>query len=425
MVIEGLNVEGIIKIDNARVYGLEESMIASGYPLSTISSNEKDIENFKKCMEYNIFSIIDILKGDGKQRAFEVNEELNCVNMKIGNSDRNVFISFEDLEKVSSLGWTFNQSRGYIQSTSRPYVELQRFLLGDGELVVDHINRDTFDNRRENLRLVTRSQNTHNRGVLESNKTGVTGVYFSKNKNRWIASIEFEGKVITRSFKEKEKAIKKRLELENDLLGEFSPQKYLFELYGIEDSWENKKLEKLDFVKAINHCKRIKHLGNAIPGSGHDCFLKGIIIQFDMKVPEYIWRQWDRYHFNDYVSSQSKMHRILKLDLDKNCNKYVDTRTINILDDYIKRYNNFEESDKNKDLILRGKIVEYTKENLFNCIIANCPSGLMLTARVTLNYLQAKSIKLQRKTHKMQEWHYICDFFDSLPRFKELTEKNK
>lgn len=171
--------------------------------------------------------------------------------------------------------------------------------------------------------------------------------------------------------------------------------------------------------------KRARHLGKAVPGSGHDCYLKGIIIQFDMKVPEYIWRQWDRYHFNDYVSSQSKMHRILKLDLDKNCNKYVDTRTINILDDYIKRYNNFEESDKNKDLILRGGIVEYTKENLFNCIIANCPSGLMLTARVTLNYLQAKSVKLQRKTHKMQEWHYICDFFDSLPRFKELTEKNK
>ncbi|MGL5718802.1 MAG: hypothetical protein ACRCX2_37720, partial [Paraclostridium sp.] len=86
-----------------------------------------------------------------------------------------------------------------------------------------------------------------------------------------------------------------------------------------------KELEELDY-------KRAKHLGGAIAGSGHDCYLKGIIIQFDMQVSEYIWRQWDRYHFNDYVSSQSKMHRILKLDIDKSCNKYVTSSTIHQLE---------------------------------------------------------------------------------------------
>ena len=69
--------------------------------------------------------------------------------------------------------------------------------------------------------------------------------------------------------------------------------------------------------------KRAKHLGNAVPGSGHDCFLKGIIVQFDLQVPEYIWRQLDRYHFIDYISSQSKMHRITKINLDSVCNRYV------------------------------------------------------------------------------------------------------
>ena len=43
--------------------------------------------------------------------------------------------------------------------------------------------------------------------------------------------------------------------------------------------------------------KRGTKLGQATPGSGHDCFLKGITIQFDLTAPEYFWRQMDRYHF--------------------------------------------------------------------------------------------------------------------------------
>ena len=164
--------------------------------------------------------------------------------------------------------------------------------------------------------------------------------------------------------------------------------------------------------------KRVKHLGNATPGSGHDCFAKGVTVQFDLQVPEYIWRQLDRYHFIDYVSSQSKMHRILKMDIDKACNKYVDIRTIQIVNDYIEAYNNFdEEKAKRKELILRGDIARYTKEDLFNHIIANTPCGLMLTARMTTNYLQLKSIVNQRSNHKMQEWRLLCDYFKTLPMF--------
>lgn len=161
--------------------------------------------------------------------------------------------------------------------------------------------------------------------------------------------------------------------------------------------------------------RRAKHLGNAMPGSGHDCMTKGMILQFDLQVPEYIWRQLDRYHFIDYVSSQSKMHRILKMDIDKVCNKYVDTRAIKLLNEYINYYNNFNETT-DKDLILRNDIVKMTREELFNCIIANTPSGIMLTARMTTNYLQLKSMVNQRENHKMQEWRYLCEWFKGLPQ---------
>ena len=186
--------------------------------------------------------------------------------------------------------------------------------------------------------------------------------------------------------------------------------------------------------------KRAKHLGNAVPGSGHDCFLKGIIVQFDLQVPEYIWRQLDRYHFIDYISSQSKMHRILKIDIDKACNKYVHKDTINNLKNIISLYNSLDDMDKrleakyeqilNEDIessikieLRDGECVSPNKKELFNMIIANTPSGLMLTARMTPNYLQLKSIINQRSNHKMQEWRYLCDWFKTLPMLEELVCK--
>ena len=150
------------------------------------------------------------------------------------------------------------------------------------------------------------------------------------------------------------------------------------------------------------------HDMNAVPGSGHDCFAKGITVQFDLQVPEYIWRQLDRYHFIDYVSSQSKMHRILKMDIDKACNKYVLDSTKETLKNLIDTYNR--------------EVSDLGKKELFNHVIANTPCGLMLTARMTTNYLQLKSIVNQRSNHKMQEWRLLCDYFETLPMF-DLVSK--
>ena len=170
------------------------------------------------------------------------------------------------------------------------------------------------------------------------------------------------------------------------------------------EDMENVDLTEKDY-------KRIKHLGNAVAGSGHDCFLKGIIVQFDLQVPEYIWRQLDRYHFIDYISSQSKMHRITKINLDSVCNRYVHEEVKEILKSIIDKYEAETDADKKKEL--------------FNEIIANVPSGLMLTARMTTNYLQLKSIINQRSNHKMQEWKYLCDWFKTLPMLDELVCKSR
>ena len=181
-------------------------------------------------------------------------------------------------------------------------------------------------------------------------------------------------------------------------------------IYGIEESiiasgypMQTETFNMNEINLKDKDLKRAMHLGTAVAGSGHDCFAKGITVQFDLQVSEYIWRQLDRYHFIDYVSSQSKMHRILKLDIDKACNKYVLDSTKETLKNLIDTYNR-----ETNDL---------GKKELFNHIIANTPSGIMLTARMTTNYLQLKSIVNQRSNHKMQEWRLLCDYFKTLPMF--------
>jgi hypothetical protein len=72
---------------------------------------------------------------------------------------------------------------------------MHRFLIGEAGLYVDHRNGDGLDNRRANLRSATNSQNQANRGKSKRNKSGFKGVYFHKPAQKFLASIQFEGKL--------------------------------------------------------------------------------------------------------------------------------------------------------------------------------------------------------------------------------------
>jgi hypothetical protein len=61
----------------------------------------------------------------------------------------------------------------------------------DGE--IDHINRNPSDNRLVNLRVVTRTVNLHNCGTRCDNKSGLTGVSWSRNRRKWVAQIQVNG----------------------------------------------------------------------------------------------------------------------------------------------------------------------------------------------------------------------------------------
>lgn len=101
-------------------------------------------------------------------------------------------ISVQDLERVKAKYWRLNR-KGYIQTKAddgRNYVNLHQFILGtDISVIVDHINRNPCDCRRENLRIVTAQQNSWNRSLARNNTTGYVGVSLIKSKKLYRAQI--------------------------------------------------------------------------------------------------------------------------------------------------------------------------------------------------------------------------------------------
>jgi len=147
--------------------------------------------------------------------------------------------------------------------------------------------------------------------------------------------------------------------------------------------------------------KMVKKLGKARAGSGHDCFLKGIRVMFDLTATQFEWMQIERYTFFDIVSSQSKMHKLLEMDIRKQIHYGVSETAISALEEAIY---NFNEGGINVDELM-----------------CNVPCGLLLTARCSTNYMQLKVMYNQRKNHKLEGWQGFVEFCNNLPEFNELT----
>lgn len=62
--------------------------------------------------------------------------------------------------------------------------------------LVDHINMDTLDNRRENLRICTKAENMRNRNAQANNTSGMEGVTWDKYGKKWMAQLSLNKKHI-------------------------------------------------------------------------------------------------------------------------------------------------------------------------------------------------------------------------------------
>lgn len=82
---------------------------------------------------------------------------------------------------------------GGVRRSHRLHRELLGLVKGDG-LEVDHINRDRLDNRRSNLRVVTRRENAQNMSSQRKSTSPHRGVWWGKHVNKWIAQIKVGGR---------------------------------------------------------------------------------------------------------------------------------------------------------------------------------------------------------------------------------------
>ena len=119
----------------------------------------------------------------------------------VNNGDYSAKVSDEDFDKLSKFKWYGAGSkkkyacRQFQKNRMKHYVYMHREVMDAPEdMVVDHINGDPLDNRRENLRICTHAENSFNTKKPSHNTSGYKGVHFYKNRNKYTARIAFRGK---------------------------------------------------------------------------------------------------------------------------------------------------------------------------------------------------------------------------------------
>lgn len=115
----------------------------------------------------------------------------------LSNTGRYALVDLTDWDRVEPLYWA-EHTNGYVVSkgwgNGRAFnIYLHRMLMDPAPgFFVDHINGDRLDNRRQNLRLATKSQNMMNRGKQKNNTTGYKGV--TRVNGAYVAQLQKDRK---------------------------------------------------------------------------------------------------------------------------------------------------------------------------------------------------------------------------------------
>jgi hypothetical protein len=198
-------------------------------------------------------------------------------------------------------------------------------------------------------------------------------------------------------------------------------------VYGMDDAIIGSKYPMaVDLSKpTADITKTTLVLAQCETGTGHDQFLTGITVNFDLTFTNKAWVEAERYRFLYFVSSQSTMHRMAKFDYDNSYIEYVDPRMIEIMKEKLNVYNMMlkirDDAKANgapeKTLIENEEAV---KRAYLELLYSN-PAGFKITAKMTTNYRQLKTIYQQRRTHRLPEWQAFCDWIETLPHAEFIT----
>ena len=142
------------------------------------------------------------------------------------NKGEEFYFDLEDYDKIKDYTWYIN-NKGYV-FTGKDEILMHRLVTNcPDNLIPDHIHgeKSTTDNRKSNLRIVNRSQNSMNVKLRSDNTSGITGISWDKRSNKWVVRIMVNGKNKYLGYFDEcdfDKAIQARLDGEQKYFGEYS-----------------------------------------------------------------------------------------------------------------------------------------------------------------------------------------------------------
>ena len=149
-----------------------------------------------------------------KVNNYIIDEEKQTAKIELSRRDGNNFwvtIDLEDLDRVINFPYSwfakYSSTVGKFYAASSEYrpelkkartVLMHQFIMGvensTREVNIDHINHDTLDNRKENLRITNVTDNCKNRRLSKANKSGYRNVCWDKREQMWIVQLQVDGK---------------------------------------------------------------------------------------------------------------------------------------------------------------------------------------------------------------------------------------
>ena len=149
----------------------------------------------------------------------------------------------------------------------------------------------------------------------------------------------------------------------------------------------------------------------ASSGSDHRKFIRQIFVSVDITAPLYWWKEFDTYKVGTVANSCSTMHKIQAKEFVREdfSMERMSEESVKVMDSVIE----FLESE-------RKKYVETKDKAHWHNMIQLLPSSFNQMRTVSMNYEVLINIYYARKTHKLAEWHELCDVIAGLPYAKEL-----
>lgn len=199
--------------------------------------------------------------------------------------------------------------------------------------------------------------------------------------------------------------------------------------YG-EDGWSENLI-------GPNDQKLMTQLAKA--GTDHRKFMRMITVYLDITAPLYWWKEFDTYKVGTVANSCSTMHKIAEKEFDVNdfSHEHIEEldgdeynmsydwllRTVDILNYYRKKYNTASEKLKRDITNAERKHVLAQQKLFWWQMIQLLPSSYNQKRTVMLNYEVLANIYKSRRNHKLDEWHTLCDWIETLPLSEIITGK--